>query len=157
MRPAHRGSRAEQRVAAEIGAANHRGIGADRRASAHASGQEPIPSGQLGAWIFHVREHARRTAEHVVVEFYAVVHRDVVLDFDVAADFGATCDENVLADGAVVTNARAAHDVREVPDARALPDLSTGIHACTRVDLDFGGRAHGARTVARFAVAAPFR
>src|SRR5213592_2338333 len=114
---------ADERVLAERDAAQDRGVGADGAAPLHARGAVLVLARHVAPRVQHVGEHARRPAEHIVLQGHAFVDRDVVLDLDVVADARTGHHHHVLAQVAALADYRAGHDVAEVPDLRAPADL----------------------------------
>ncbi len=96
--------------------ANDRGIGTD--GSTRANGSMQIASFSL--WVLCTRrqivgEHARRTAEHPILEFDTFVHRNVVLNLHPVADANVVCDVDVLAQAAVLPDLGTSLNMAEVP------------------------------------------
>src|SRR5690242_165780 len=121
------GARTNECVLAEGDAAHDRRVGADRRAPPHERGTILVLARHVTAGVHHVREDARGTAEHVVLERDALVNRHVVLDLDVVADAGAGHHDDVLPEAAALADDGARHDVAEMPDLRARADPGAGV------------------------------
>ncbi len=124
-------------------AAHDRRVGADGRAPADQGRAELVLARHVAPRVHHVGEHRARTAEDVVLQRDALVHRHVVLDLHAVADHDGAADEHVLAEHAVAAEARRRHDVAEVPDARTRADDGARVHHSRRVDerrRAFGGR-----------------
>src|SRR5438445_2043760 len=70
----HHGARADERVLAEGDATHDRRVRANRRAPLHERGAVLVFARHVAARVQHVGEHARRPAEHVVLESHALVN-----------------------------------------------------------------------------------
>src|SRR5213596_2116308 len=125
---------ADERVLAERDAAQDRGVGTDGAAPLHARGAVLVLARHVAPRVQHVGEHARRPAEHIVLQGHAFVDRDVVLDLDVVADLRAGHHHHVLAQVAALADDGARHDVAEVPDLRAAADLGSIVYIARFVD-----------------------
>src|SRR6185369_14459228 len=106
--------RADKRVPADGVTAYHRRIRAERGAAADRRRPVLVFSRYVAARVHHVREHHRRTAEHVVFEDHTGVDRHVVLNLDVVADGDAGRNHDVLTDVAALADAGARHDMTEM-------------------------------------------
>src|SRR5438105_3091701 len=111
-----------ERVLAERDPAQNRGVGADGAPPFDARGSVLVLARHVAPRVQHVGEHARRPAEHIVLQGHAFVDRHVVLDLDVVADPRARHHHHVLAQIAPLADDRAGHDVAKVPDLRAPAD-----------------------------------
>src|SRR5690606_35234552 len=125
--PGHDAPRGHEAVAAERDAADDGGVGADGGPAA-----EPRPlveplAVHLAPRVRHVRQHAARPEEHVVLDLAPGVDGDVVLHLHVVPHHDVAADEDVLAEHAAAADPGAGGDVAEVPDLRALPDLAGGV------------------------------
>ena len=70
----------------------------------------------------HVREYARRTAEYVVLQFYAFVDGYVVLDTDAISDSDVVRDIDILSQRTIAPNDGTFLNVAEMPDLRSCAD-----------------------------------
>src|SRR5947208_11620650 len=130
----HDGARADERVFAERDAAHDRRVRTDGRASLHERGAILVLARHVAARVHHVREHAGRPAEHVVLEGDALIDRHVVLDLHVVPDARAGHDHDVLPEAAALTDDGAGHDVAEMPDLGVLADPGAGVDVAGFVD-----------------------
>src|SRR5690348_7138037 len=132
----HHGARADEGVLAEGGAADDRGVRADRGAPPHPGLPVLVLPGHVAPRVEHVGEHARRPAEHIVLEVHAFVDRHVVLDLHVVADRGARHHHDVLAEARALADHRALHHVTEMPDLGAGADDGAFVEEAGRVDVE---------------------
>ena len=58
----------------------------------------------VAAWIDHICEDHRRSAEDVIFKFHTGVHGDVILDLYSISDFDTWTDHDILPEIAVVPN-----------------------------------------------------
>src|SRR5450755_4248970 len=107
------GARANECVAAEVGAADDGRVGSERRPAPHQRGDERTFPRQLGSRIFDVREYARGAAEDVVFQLDAVVQRNVILNFDAVADLRARGNEYVLSEVTALPDHGSRHHMTE--------------------------------------------
>ena len=121
----HHRAGGDERVGADLGAADEGGVGADRRVMPDdrvdqfvggAAGGCPRPE--------FVGEDAVRSEEHPVLDRHSRPDQDGVLDRDVVPDDRARLDERVISDVAPGTDPSARHHVRERPDPS--PDADVG-------------------------------
>src|SRR5690242_14833028 len=115
----HHGAGPDEGELAERGAADDRGVGADRRAPLHEGLAVLVLAGDVASRVQDVREHAGGTAENVVLEVDPLVDGHVVLDLHVVPDSGARHHDDVLTETRALTDHGALHHVTEVPDLRA--------------------------------------
>ena len=102
--PSDHGSSADERVAANGDAADDGGISSYRSAAHDQRLAVLILSRDVAPRIDDVGEYHAWATEDIVLDRYAFVDGDVVLDADVVAEDGATGDENALTEGAAFTD-----------------------------------------------------
>ena len=70
----------------------------------------------------HIREHAGRAAENMVLQLNALVHRDVVLDSHSVADPDIVRDVDILSQRTVPADDGSPLDMAEMPNFRSGAD-----------------------------------
>ena len=103
-------------------AAHHRAVGAQRGAFANPGLGILAVHREIGPGRTHIGEHAAGTAEHVVLQFHALVNRHVVLDAHAVADPHVVADVDILAKGASLADHGTRLHVAEVPNLGILAD-----------------------------------
>ena len=127
------GTRSDEAVHAEVGAAKDSGIRSDRDATLDYGLEKFIVVIDLGARDLNVGEHAARTAKHAVLQFDPFVDADIILDLATVADADIRPDHDILADGAIATNDAALDNMREMPYASILTNLTAFVDDSGRV------------------------
>src|SRR6185437_349246 len=134
----HHGARPDEGELAERGAADDRGVGADRRTPLHEGLAILVFPGDVASRVQDVREDAGGTAEDVVLEVDPLVDGHVVLDLHVVADPGTRHHDDVLTEARALADHGALHHVTEVPDLRAGTDDGAFVQKARGVDVVVG-------------------
>ena len=110
-------ARADEGAAANRVAADDGGVGSD--ACAGPDARRHIVRRPLGIpcpWRQIIGKHAGGSQKYIILDLYALVHGNIVLNFDAIADDDPVGNVHILPQGAVLTDDRAGLDVAKVPD-----------------------------------------
>ena len=113
-------------------------VGSERSPLAHERARVNAVYREMRPWGIHVREHAGRAAENVVLQLNALVHRDVVLDPDPVADPDVVRDVDILSQRTVPADDGSPLDMAEMPnfrsgaDGRAIVDITALVNEIVR-------------------------
>ena len=72
-------------------------------------------NGEMGTGRSDIGEHTRRTAEHIVLNFNALIHRNIVLYANAIADAHIIADVDILTQTATTAKDGSALDMTEMP------------------------------------------
>jgi hypothetical protein len=118
----HHGTRADERVLADLDSADDGGVGAESRPPPHAGRQDRVGLLAGRSWPQNVGEGRVWTDEDTFLELDPVPHLSAVLDRDSVADASPGLDEAVATDVAVASHDGSRHHLCERPDTCSRAD-----------------------------------
>ena len=119
-------------------AAHDGAIGAQGSSLTHARTRVNTVHGKVCSRRIHIGKYAGRAAENVVLQFNALVHRDVILDAhtvpypDIVPDIDILSQRTVPADDGTLLNMTKMPNLRSFADAYAIVDISTFVNEKVR-------------------------